>query len=171
MFARMRDLLQIHENTVVTSLIGKPRQQWNVSKRHSRDRNVWSPVRSVVVTMDYKLASALVLLHVFFNSFLQKLRLKVSSFWLMWLVSLFFTKEGDIHAMSRTGVRTTHYYFPLLGFNSLLSTSCVHVSLGRNWTPWSLHQGKNIQSRWPKVNVGSRVFSFSIVWGVFDSKT
>ena len=25
---------------------------------------------------------------------------------------------------------------------------------------WSLHQDNNMQSRWPKVNVGSRVFSF-----------
>ena len=123
MFAPERDILQIHEETTLTSLIEKHQRQWHVSKRHGWDYHVWSPVCSVVITMNYKAASTLVPLHVFFNNYSEKLCPKLPSFRLMWLVSLFFSKEGKCAAMSGAGVRTTQHHLPLLGFDSPLSTS------------------------------------------------
>jgi len=73
MFARKRSVQQIHEETTLTSLIEKHQRQWNVSKRRGRDYHVWSPVYSVVITMDHKTAFALDPLLVIYNNDDQKL--------------------------------------------------------------------------------------------------
>jgi len=39
------------------------------------------------------------------------------------------------------------------------------TSTGNPEHVWSLYQGKNMHMRWPKVNVGFKVFNFTIVWG------
>jgi len=70
---------------------------------------------------------------------------------------------GLVKRMGRGGVRVAMWISPV----SLWVVDSYSGDEGRRWNRlglvWSLHQDENMQSRWPKVNVGFRVFSFPLV--------